>query len=132
MNAMSGGASRWRRVVRGGTAVVVAVLYYLTGPAVFAQNASPENRYSAQISRLSPAEQAAKLSPFVGFTCIGTKPFLMGVTKEGPAKGYAYWSLQCAGGKSFMIQFSPEGAVEAIDCQTLKQNGQGRECYKAF
>jgi hypothetical protein len=118
--------------VRGGTAVVVTVLYYLTGEVVVAQNAAPENRYSAQLLRLPPAEQAARLAAYVGFTCIGTKPFLMGVTKEGSAKGYAYWSLQCAGGKSFMIQFSPEGAVDAIDCQTLKQNGQGRECYKAF
>ena len=129
---MSGGASRWRRVVRGGTAVVVAVLYYLTGHVVVAQNSAPENRYSTRLSRLSQATQAAELAAYVGFTCIGTKPFLMGVTKEGPAKGYAYWSVQCAGGKSFMIQMSPDGAVDPIDCQTLKQNGQGRECYKAF
>jgi hypothetical protein len=98
MNAMSGGASKWRRGVQGGTAVVVTVLYYLTGPAVFAQNASSENPYNIQLMRLSPAEQARKLAAFVGFTCIGTKPFLMGVTKEGAAKGYAYWSVQCAGG----------------------------------
>jgi hypothetical protein len=31
-----------------------------------------------------------------------------------------------------MIQLTPDGTGEAIDCQTLKENGLGRECYKTF
>ena len=81
---------------------------------------------------MKPEARAAKLAGFVGPTCIGTDPFLMGVTKSGRAKGYAYWSLKCAGAQSYMIQLTPAGMAAAVDCQTLKQNGEGRECFKTF
>jgi hypothetical protein len=90
------------------------------------------NVYNEELLHMSPEARAAKLATFLGQTCIGTKPFLMGVTREGPAKGYAYWSVECAGSGSFMIQLAPDGEGAAIDCKTLKENGQGRECYKAF
>jgi hypothetical protein len=54
------------------------------------------------------------------------------VTKTGKAKGYAYWSVTCAGANSYMIQISPEGQGAAVDCQMLKTQGEGRECYKTF
>jgi len=31
-----------------------------------------------------------------------------------------------------MIQIAPDGRGAAVDCKTLKANGEGRECYKAF
>ena len=62
----------------------------------------------------------------------GVQPFFMGTTREGPTKGYAYWSVTCAGANSYMIQIAPNGQGAAVDCQTLKAQGQGRECYKTF
>lgn len=93
---------------------------------------SPENLYNEQLRQMSPQDQAAKLADHLGVWCIGTRPFYMGMTKTGPAKGYAYWSVTCAGGQSYMIQLPPNGQGAAIDCQTLKEQGQGRECYKSF
>ena len=82
--------------------------------------------------KLAPQERAAKLADHLGVWCIGTKPFYMGMTKEGAAKGYAYWSLTCAGADSYVIQISPDGKGAATDCKTLKKGGEGRECYKTF
>lgn len=113
------------------TALAAALCYVLAGwPVATAQTAS--NHYNDELLKLSPQEQAAKLAAHLGLWCIGTRPFLMGVTKEGPAKGYAYWSIECAGGQSYMIQIAPNGQGAAVDCKTLKENGEGRECYKAF
>jgi hypothetical protein len=84
------------------------------------------------MQRLPPADQAAKLASHLGLGCIGIKPFFMGVTKTGQAKGYAYWSVTCAGANSYMIQISPNGQGAAVDCRMLKEQGEGRECYKTF
>ena len=113
---------------------LAAVLYCLIGAtAAAAQTAPGLNPYNDELLRLPPGERAVKLGAFLGMGCIATKPFLMGITKEGPAKGYAYWSVGCAGGgSSYMIQLAPDGQGAAMDCATLKQNGQGRECYKTF
>ena len=100
-----------------------------------AANATAEpsgNPYNDQLARLPPTALAARLARFVGPACIGSDPFLMGVTKRGRAKGYAYWSLRCAGEGAFLIQVTPSGDIGAMDCQTFKQSAEGRECYKAF
>jgi hypothetical protein len=110
-----------------------AILYCLAGSAIAtAQPAAGDNSVNDQLLKLPPAEQAAKLADHLGVWCIGTRPFFMGVTKTGAAKGYAYWSLTCAGAKSYMIQLTPGGQGSALDCEILKQQGQGRECYKTF
>jgi hypothetical protein len=115
------------------TALAAALLYAVVGsPLAAAQTAPSGNRYNDDLLKLSPQEQAAKLAAHLGLWCIGTKPFAMGVTKEGPAKGYAYWSLECAGEQSYMIQIAPDGRGAVVDCKTLKSNGEGRECYKTF
>ncbi|HWB49974.1 MAG TPA: hypothetical protein VG651_12755 [Stellaceae bacterium] len=90
------------------------------------------NRYSDELLHMPPAGQAARLASHLGLWCIGTKPFFMGLTKAGPAKGYAYWSVTCAGADSYMIQISPQGQGAALDCRMLKAQGEGRECYKTF
>jgi hypothetical protein len=97
-----------------------------------AKSAPSDNPYNDQLVRMKPEDRAAKLAEFIGGACIGTKPFLMGITQQGKAKGYAYWSIECAGGQSYMIQVAPNGEAAAMDCQTLKTNGEGRECYKTF
>ncbi|HEV2187954.1 MAG TPA: hypothetical protein VGR70_12145 [Stellaceae bacterium] len=114
-------------------ALAGALLYAVVGmPLAAAQTAPPGNKYNDELLKLSPQEQATKLAAHLGLWCIGTRPFPMGVTKDGPAKGYAYWSIECAGGQSYMIQIAPDGRGAAVDCKTLKENGEGRECYKAF
>jgi hypothetical protein len=108
-----------------------AVLCYaLAGMAVAAQSA--DNRYNDEMLKLPPEQQAAKLAEHLGLWCVGTRPFFMGVTKEGPARGYAYWSVECAGQQSYMVQITPDGRGAAVDCKTLKTNREGRQCYKAF
>jgi hypothetical protein len=122
------------RFKRSGALVfTVSLLCWLAGmTAGLAQSGSPENSYNEQLLHLSPQQQAAKLADHLGVWCIGTHPFYMGSTKEGAAKGYAYWNVTCAGGQSYMIQITPDGQGAAIDCKTLKDQGQGRECYKMF
>jgi hypothetical protein len=115
------------------TALVAAMLNAIVGMTLaVAQTPLSGNKYNDELLKLSPQEQAAKLAQHLGLWCVGTKPFAMGVTKEGPAKGYAYWSVECAGGQSYMIQIAPDGRGAAVDCKTLKANGDGRECYKTF
>jgi hypothetical protein len=125
-------ASGWFLARRVGKpfALAIAVLCCLMGAVA---NAAPlANRYNEALLRLSPQERAAKLAEHLGLWCIGTNPFYMGITKDGPAAGYAYWSLQCAGRDSYAIQIDPEGHGVVTDCRTLKEQGDGRECYKTF
>jgi hypothetical protein len=91
-----------------------------------------ENPFNDEMLKMTPQEQAAKLADHLGIWCIGTKPFFMGMTRQGPAKGYAYWNVTCAGGQAYMVQLPPDGHGSAIDCKALKEQGRGRECYKAF
>jgi hypothetical protein len=114
------------------TALAAALFYGLAGAATGVAQGVPDNLYNDELLRLSPAEQAAKLAQYLGFFCIGTRPFAMGVTKTGPSRGYAYWSLECAGAKTYAIQIAPNGKAVAIDCNDLAANGEGRECYKPF
>jgi len=112
--------------------VLGAVLCYVLAGLTMAAAQSADNTYNDEMLKLSPEQQAAKLAVHLGLWCIGTHPFFMGMTKEGPAKGYAYWSVECAGGQSYMVQIAPDGRGAAVDCKTLKANGEGRQCYKAF
>jgi hypothetical protein len=122
----------WRSA-RGGVVLAAVILAWLGGGTLgAAQTATAENKFNADLLKLAPDARAAKLALYLGNFCIGTKPFAMGVTKEGPAKGYAYWSLECAGGKSYAIQIAPNGKGAAIECSELKSQGEGRECYKTF
>jgi hypothetical protein len=122
----------WRSA-RGGIILAAAILAWLGGATPgAAQTAPAENKFNADLLKLAPDARAAKLALYLGNFCIGTKPFAMGITKEGPAKGYAYWSLECAGGKSYAIQIAPDGKGAAIECSELKSQGEGRECYKTF
>jgi hypothetical protein len=127
----------WRsaRQVRmaGVFAVAGTVVYCLAGSAGgAAQTAQTENRFNDELMRLPPQQQAAKLADHLGVWCIGIQPFFMGMTKTGRAKGYAYWSVTCAGAQSYMIQIAPNGQGAALDCRSLKEGGEGRECYKTF
>lgn len=134
---MNDGSMRMRyrllRSVRGGAVLAAAILAWPGDTTLGAAQTGPiENTFNADLLKLAPEARAAKLAQYLGNFCIGTKPFAMGVTKDGPAKGYAYWSLECAGGKSYAIQIAPDGKGVAIECSELKNQGEGRECYKTF
>jgi len=116
---------------RLGLVAAMLITLAISATAGVAQTAA-DNPYSDELARMSPEERASKLASFLGLWCIGTKPFYMGLTKQGLGKGYAYWSITCAGGKSYMVQLFPDGQGLAVDCHVLKQQGQGRECYKTF
>ena len=63
--------------------------------------------------------------------CVGTRAFLMGVTRS-PYRGTAYWSLACADGRNLVIQISADkkGTSFVGDCSILQ--GSGRSCFQKF
>ena len=85
-----------------------------------------------KLLRLSPPERAAKLAEAVGGWCIGTETFLMGLVTAGTGVGNAYWSLRCADGATWAVQIDPLAELVAIDCESFKENGGGKECFKKF
>jgi hypothetical protein len=98
------------------------------GEAGAAGSGNPTND---RLLALPAAEQAQALGNSLHRNCIGVDAFAMGVTTNGPAKGYAYWSVRCKDGKSYAVQIPPRGKRAAIvDCQALQ--GTGRECFKKF
>jgi hypothetical protein len=101
------------------------------GRAQVAPTAS-ENPFNEELLRMTPEQRASKLADHLGLWCVGANPFYMGMTKQGAGKGYAYWSITCAGTASYMVQITPDGIGAALDCRQLKAQGQGRECYKTF
>lgn len=122
--------------VRVGCGLAIAALaLVLAGPAEAAarhHRAEPSNPANAKLLKASPAERAAELAKAVGHWCIGTEAFLMGVATAGPGEGNAYWSLRCADGSAWAVQIDPLAELTAIDCDTFKANGAGKECFKKF
>ncbi len=86
-----------------------------------------------ELERMKPAgARAARLAETVGFWCVGTETFLMGVADQGPEEGNAYWSVACLNGTSFAIQIDPLGRPVTIPCNVLADTGKGKECFKKF
>jgi len=85
-----------------------------------------------RLVKMSPPERAATLAQAVGHWCIGTEAFPMGVETSGAATGNAYWSLRCADGTAWAVQIDMLAEVTAIDCDSFKENGAGKECFKKF
>jgi hypothetical protein len=84
------------------------------------------------VLRLTLADRTATLAKAVGYWCVGTEAYLMGVAVAGAAAGNAYWSLRCADGTAWAVQINPLAEIVAIDCDSFKQNGHGKECFKKF
>jgi hypothetical protein len=121
--------------VRFGWCAALAIAASLSaGSAVGAARhpATSGNQASDKLLQASPAERAATLARAVGHWCIGTETFLMGVETSGPGAGNAYWSLRCAAGDEWAVQIDPFANVDAIDCDTFKAAGDGKECFKKF
>lgn len=113
----------------GWAAAVAAVAAGIAGAAAVA---APHNDFSAQLERMRPPERAARLAQLVGFWCVGTETFLMGVADQGPEAGNAYWSVACLDGSSYAVQIDPLGHPVSIPCSVLADSGKGKECFKKF
>ena len=87
------------------------------------------NSANDNLLAMSPEQQAQMLTKGIK-DCVGESPFPMGVTKTGKAKGYAYWSVRCKDGRSFVVQITPKSRAMATDCKALE--GTGKECFKKF
>jgi len=115
---------------------VSAALLPLTVDRAAAQARKPAekslNLVNDKLLKLAPAQRAAELALVVGNWCIGTEAFPMGVVAEGQGKGNAYWSLRCANGSTWAVQIEPLGDLTAIDCDSYKEAGAGKECFKTF
>lgn len=109
-----------------------AALTAVGGAGAAQRPAAPVNQASEKLEKMPPAERAGVLARAVGNWCIGTQTFLMGVVTDGPGAGNAYWSLRCVDGTAWAIQIDPLAEVTAIDCDTFKANGAGKECFKKF
>ncbi len=116
----------------GAPLAIAAIL--LSGPVAAAARhaAAPINRADAKLLAMSPPERVAMLARAIGHWCIGTEAFPMGVVTAGPGQGNAYWSLRCADGTAWAVQINPFAEVTAIDCDTFKAAGAGKECFKKF
>ncbi|HEX3864370.1 MAG TPA: hypothetical protein VHY35_22015 [Stellaceae bacterium] len=125
---------------RGVTLLALAML--LAGPAPAAERHAAErhaaephgeaNPANERLMRETPPQRAAQLAHVVGHWCIGTETFPMGIAAAGPAKGNAYWSVRCADGTTWAVQIDPLAEVTAIDCDSFKARGGGKECFKKF
>ena len=117
---------------RYGAALAMAMLAAGNAAGAAQRAAKPLNPANDRLLKLAPAERAAQLARAVGHWCIGTEAFLMGVLSGGSGEGNAYWSLRCADGSTWAVQIDPLSEVTAIDCDTYKENGAGKECFKKF
>lgn len=109
-----------------------AVAMLAAGLASAAAGAAVSNPYNDVLLKMKPAIRAARLAQIVGYWCVGTNTYYMGMATQGPEAGYAYWSLSCLNSGSYALQIDPHGEWTAITCEQLAAEGQGRECFKKF
>src|SRR6266446_8449274 len=95
------------------------------GPGTAAMAAGPNNPIHERLLAAPPDQQAEVLTKGIK-GCAGSSAFPMGVTTSGKAKGYAYWSVRCADGRSFAVQIAPDAKAPwiAADCAALQGTGK--------
>jgi hypothetical protein len=134
-------AGRRRQYSAAGSAVVgdemrgrvwLLTAIFAGGSSWAALAANSGNPFSDQLLALPESQRIEILATSVRHNCVGTRAFLMGTTASGRARGYAYWSVACTNGRSFVIQIAPDKKGTAIveDCRILQ--GTGRECFTPF
>src|ERR1700722_10024549 len=94
-----------KRHQKSAARALAAVFFYgVVGATAGVAQVAPapsDNPFNDQLLKLSTEQRGAARANHLGMWCIGVKPFYMGMTKGGAAKGYAYWSITCAGGQSY-------------------------------
>ena len=121
--------------IRFGSCAALTILVVLLAGSVEGAARPPArslNPANDQLLKLAPPGRAAALARAVGHWCIGTETFLMGIVAAGQGQGNAYWSLRCTDGSTWAVQIDPLGEITAIDCDSYKANGAGKECFKKF
>jgi len=97
-----------------------------------ARGAGSGNPRNDRLLAAPEAQRAQALGNSFHRGCVGIEAFPMGITPNGRAKGYAYWSVRCKNGKSYVVQIPPnvKSPADEADCRVLQ--GTGKECFKKF
>ncbi len=119
-------------VVRKRLLLLVVVLVAAGLGWAEANAAGSGNPRNDRLLAATEAQRAQALGNSFHRGCVGVEAFPMGVTVSGRAKGYAYWSVRCKNGKSYVVQIPPDPRSPAVvaDCHVLQ--GTGKECFKKF
>jgi hypothetical protein len=114
-----------------GTLLLLAALL-AAAPGAAARATGSGNPTTDRLLEQPESQRVGILAGIAHHGCVGTQAFLMGVTKAGPARGTAYWSIACSDGKNYVIQINRDknGTSFVADCKILE--GSGRECFKNF
>jgi hypothetical protein len=121
----------WReREMRSRFWVMAALFFGAAFVPAFA--ASTGNPVTDRLLALPEEQRIATLGRLAHHNCVGTRAFLMGVTRTGTARGTAYWSVACTNGRSYVIQINRDrkGTSFVADCRVLE--GTGRQCFQEF
>jgi hypothetical protein len=118
--------------MRGRVVLLAAVFAAASAAWTAAGAASSGNPRNDRLLALPQPQVAQALGNSFRRGCIGVEAFPMGVTSSGRAKGYAYWSVRCKNGKSYVVQIPPNSKIPPLveDCSVLQ--GTGHECFKKF
>ena len=118
--------------MRGRIVLLLAAALFTAGANWAAGAAGSGNSRNDRLLAAPEAERAVALGNSFHRGCVGVEAFPMGVTASGRAKGYAYWSVRCKSGKSYVVQIPPniKSPMIVADCSVL--NGTGKECFKKF
>lgn len=115
-----------------GLILLLAALVATSASWSEARGAGSGNPRNDRLLAAPEAQRAQALGNSFHRACVGIEAFPMGVTPSGRAKGYAYWSVRCKNGKSYVVQIPPNVKSPAVvaDCRVLQ--GTGKECFKKF
>jgi len=114
------------------TALAILAILAAGAAAGAARRAGSANPANDKLLQMSEPDRAATLARAIGHWCVGTEAFPMGIIAAGTGAGNAYWSLRCLDGSTWAVQIDPLAGVTAIDCDTYKEKGAGKECFKKF
>lgn len=103
---------------------------------------SSDNLANDYLLSVLPNIQATTLAKVVGEGCVGKLAFYQGAADDRPQQSVdvpklpghdhdAYWNVKCTNGKSYVVQVSPTGAGQILECSMLKAVNGGH-CFKKF
>jgi hypothetical protein len=118
--------------MNGRILLLTAALFAAGAACPGASAAGSGNPRNDRLLETPEAQRAEVLGNSFHRGCVGVEAFPMGVTASGRARGYAYWSVRCKNGKSYVVQIPPNVKSPAIveDCRVLE--GTGHECFRKF
>lgn len=119
--------------MRGRVVLLLAATLFAAGAGwAGLQAAGSGNSRNDRLLAAPEAQRAQALGNSFHRGCVGVEAFQMGVTASGRAKGYAYWSVRCKNGKTYVVQIPPNVKSPMIVAECTVLNGTGKECFKKF